>query len=270
MTKQFHFSWQWDLQSSPEALWPFISDTNRFNRDTGQPEVEMLDNAMGTKHMRMKLPIIKVEWEEEPFEWTYPYSFGVSRHYSKGPIEEMRVKVTLDRLPNDGTCIHYQTWIETSNILAQLTLPFVIGVIAKNRFEKAVHLYDRVADKHASVIEIARQHGLSSAGRARFKSLSEAVIQQGTDPDLVARLEEFLDHADELSLQRIRPYALADLWEVNRRSVLEMFLRATRAGILNMSWDLLCHPAAAQPRDTPISVRCMDVRIATPARSISP
>src|SRR5215216_559391 len=240
MTKQFHFSWQWDLQSSPEALWPFISDTNRFNRDTGQPEVEMLDNAMGTKHMRMKLPIIKVEWEEEPFEWTYPYSFGVSRHYSKGPIEEMRVKVTLDRLPNDGTCIHYQTWIETSNILAQLTLPFVIGVIAKNRFEKAVHLYDRVADKHGSVIEIARQHGLSSAGRARFKSLSEAVIQQGTDPSLVARLEDFLDRADELSLQRIRPYALADRWEVSRRTVLEMFLRATRTGILDMSWDLLC------------------------------
>ena len=240
MTKQFHFSWQWDLQSSPEALWPFISDTNRFNRDTGQPEVEMLDNVMGTKHMRMKLPIIKVEWEEEPFEWTYPYSFGVSRHYSKGPIEEMRVKVTFDRLPNDGTCIHYQTWIETDNLLAQLAMPFVIGVIAKNRFEKAVHLYDRVADKRGSVSEIARQHGLSSAGRARFKSLSEAVIQQGTDPGLVARLEEFLDRADELSLQRIRPYAMADRWEVSRRSVLEMFLRATRAGILNMSWDLLC------------------------------
>src|SRR5215216_1794070 len=110
MTKQFHFSWQWDLQSIPESLWPFLSDTNRFNRDTGQPEVEMLDNTKGTKHMRMKLPVIKVEWEEEPFEWTYPYSFGVSRHYSQGPIQEMRVKVTFDRLPNDGTCIHYQTW----------------------------------------------------------------------------------------------------------------------------------------------------------------
>ncbi|RPJ16989.1 MAG: adenylate/guanylate cyclase domain-containing protein, partial [Chloroflexi bacterium] len=46
--------------------------------------------------------------------------------------------------------------------------------------------------------------------------------------------------ADELSLQRIRPYALADRWGVNRRAVLEMFLRATRAGILDMSWDLLC------------------------------
>jgi class 3 adenylate cyclase len=43
-----------------------------------------------------------------------------------------------------------------------------------------------------------------------------------------------------LSLQRIRPYALADIWKVNRRAVLEMFLRSTRAGILDMYWDLLC------------------------------
>jgi hypothetical protein len=66
------------------------------------------------------------------------------------------------------------------------------------------------------------------------------VIRQGTDAALLARLEDFLDRADELSIQRIRPYALADRWHVDRRAVLEMFLRATRAGILDMSWDLLC------------------------------
>jgi class 3 adenylate cyclase len=56
----------------------------------------------------------------------------------------------------------------------------------------------------------------------------------------VERFETFLDQADELSLQRIRPYSVADSWGSNRRTVLEMFLRATRAGILDMSWDLLC------------------------------
>ena len=243
MTREFYFSWQWDLRSTPEAIWPFAADTNRFNRDTGQPEVEMLDNVKGIKHLRMKLPIIRVEWEEEPFEWMYPYSFGVLRTYSKGPIDEMRVQVDFNPRPDGGTRILYQTWMKSSNILARLAIPFVIGVIAKKRFERALRSYDRIAGKTGkvgSILEPSRQRGLSSGGRARFKSLSDAVIQQGTDAKLVGRLEEFLDHADELSLQRIRPYALADHWEVNRRTVLEMFLRATRAGILDMSWDLLC------------------------------
>jgi class 3 adenylate cyclase len=242
MTHEFHFSWQWDLKSAPEAIWPYVSDTNRFNRDTGQPEIEMLDNRMGTRHLRMKLPILRVEWEEEPFEWTYPYSFGVLRTYSRGPIDEMRVQVTFDPRPDGGTRLTYQTWIRTNNILAQLGIPFVIGVIAKNRFEKAFRYYDKITEKDNSqqLIKIGRPRGLNSRERARFKSLSETIVNQGTSSSLVARLESFLNEADELSLQRIRPYALADHWNENRRAVLEMFLRATRAGIFDMSWDLLC------------------------------
>ncbi|MGB8982675.1 MAG: DUF5939 domain-containing protein [Anaerolineales bacterium] len=240
MAQEFSFSWQWNLRSSPQALWPFAADTNRFNRDTGQPEVEMLDNVKGTKHVRMKLPILRVEWEEEPFEWTYPYSFGILRTYSRGPISEMRVQANFDPQPEGGTCIRYQTWIKTNNLLAQLTIPFVIGVIAKRRFEKAFRLYDDIANEPGAVTGTSSRRGLGSRGRARFRSLSETVIRQGTDPALVARLEDFLERADELSIQRIRPYALADRWGMDRQAVLEMFLRATRAGILDMWWDLLC------------------------------
>src|SRR5512138_1125356 len=240
MTKEFHFSWQWDLKSSPEAIWPFAADTNRFNRDTGQPEVQILSNIKGVKQMRMRLPIIKVEWEEEPFEWTYPYSFGVSRLYSKGPVDSMRTEAKFERLPNNGTRVTYDSSFVVSNPFVQLLMPLIIGVIAKNRFENAFRKYDKTANKDDAILTIARPRGLSAAGRARLKSLSEMVIRQGTDASLVNHLEDFLDRADELSVQRIRPYALADRWHVDRRAVLEMFLRATRAGILDMSWDLLC------------------------------
>lgn len=240
MAQEFYFDWYWDLETSPQAIWPFAADTNRFNRDTGQPEVEMLENVKGVKRARMKLPILRVEWQEEPFEWTYPYSFGILRTYSKGPIDEMRVQANFDPRPEGGTRVRYQTWMKTDNFLTQLVLPFVIGVIAKNRFERAFRMYDRLANKNASEIELSLPRGLSPAGRTRLRALSQAVIDQGTDPALLRKLEEFLDRADELSVQRIRPYALADRWGESRRAVLEMFLRATRTGILDMSWDLLC------------------------------
>jgi adenylate cyclase len=239
MTQEFYFDWHWDLESSPQEIWPFASDTNRFNRDTGQPEIELLENVKGVKQARMKLPI-RVEWEEEPFEWTYPYSFGILRTYRKGPIDEMRVKANFDPRPEAGTHVRYQTWMKTDNLLVQLALPVVIGVIARNRFEKAFRLYDRIAGRRGKAIEIALPRSLSAAGRARFQTLSQAIRRQGTDASLLTHLEEFLDRADELSVQRIRPYALADRWEVSRRAVLEMFLRATQVGILDMSWDLLC------------------------------
>jgi len=240
MAKEFTFTWQWDIKSSPEAIWKYAADTNRFNRDTGQPEVELLSNVKGTKRARMKIPVIRVEWEEEPFEWTYPYSFGIVRRYSKGPLDEMRTNAKFDPLPEGGTRITYSSTFITGNIFAQMGIPFGIGVIAKNRFEKAFRKYDDAVTNSESLIELPRQRALGSGGRNRFKVQSEAVVKQGTNPELLNRLEDFLDHADELSIQRIRPYALADAWKTNRRAVLEMFLRATRAGIVDMSWDLLC------------------------------
>ena len=33
--REYYYRWEWHLRSSPAALWPLVSDTNRFNRDTG-------------------------------------------------------------------------------------------------------------------------------------------------------------------------------------------------------------------------------------------
>jgi class 3 adenylate cyclase len=240
MAGEQHFHWQWDVESTAEALWPFASDTNRFNRDTGQPKMELLGIEKGVRHARFRLPLIQVDWDEEPFEWTFPYSFGIDRRYRNGPLIEMRVEARFEPRPEGGTRITYDTWFKPRNFLVGLLLPFGIGFIARRRFEKAFHTYDRIAAKGGSAADILSRHRLSAAGRTRFEALSETLTKQGVDAALVQHLEEFLDRADDLSLQRIRPYALADRWQVPRRPVLEMFLRATRAGVLDMSWDLLC------------------------------
>ena len=246
MAREYHFQWQWDLSSSPEALWPFVSDTNRFNRDTGLPSIRLLGIEKGVRHIRFRFPLPFIEWDEEPFEWTYPYILGIDRNYRGGPMAEMRVQITLDPRPaaeagyaGVGTRLTYQTWAQSRNPIGTLGIFIVIGLFSKARFESVFRSYDRLASQGESSSGITARHYLSSAGRARFKSLSKALTGD-TDTALIQRLEEFLDHADDLSLQHIRPYALADRWEIPRRSVLELFLRSTRAGILDMFWGLLC------------------------------
>ena len=60
-----------------------VSDTNRFNADTGVPAVERLGGAPAAdsaaplrRRLRLALPVLAVEWEEEPFEWVRPQRFG--------------------------------------------------------------------------------------------------------------------------------------------------------------------------------------------------
>ncbi len=39
---EIHYSWKIHLSSTPEELWPLVSDTNRFDRDAGVPPLERI------------------------------------------------------------------------------------------------------------------------------------------------------------------------------------------------------------------------------------
>jgi hypothetical protein len=137
--REFHYRWEFNLDSSPEQLWPLVADTNRFNRDTGVPAVQMVQNESKVlKNARRRLRLsafgIPVEWEEQPFEWIRPQRFGVVRRYSKGPIAELRVVVDLTprRNSNDlSTAAHqpadtkltYQLWAKPRNVIRLMVIP---------------------------------------------------------------------------------------------------------------------------------------------------
>jgi class 3 adenylate cyclase len=240
MAKEFHYKWVWDFDSAPEALWPLVSDTNRFNRDTGLPPTQLLGIENGVKLVKFKIPVVNVMWEEEPFEWTYPYRFGILRRYRTGPLLEMRVDCRLERLESGGTQLTYEAWIKARNMLGVLAIPLVIGIVSAKRFGDAFKMYDRIASRSDQILLVATGRNLSLAGHNRYKLLSEELSMQGADAATLDRLYEYLHRADDLSIQRMRPYALADGWNLSRRTVLETFLQATRAGLLDMYWDLLC------------------------------
>src|SRR5687768_9659987 len=94
----FHYDWRWALPASPEALWPFVSNTNHFNRAAGVPHVDRLGSAgpNGRQRLRLKRFGVVVEWDEYPFEWERPRRFSVRRVYARGPVAEMRVQVDLE------------------------------------------------------------------------------------------------------------------------------------------------------------------------------
>ena len=240
MGREFYYLWQWELESTPEALWPLVSDTNRFNRDAGLPPMKVMDLRDGIYRLRYRVPLIVFEWDEEPFEWTYPRSFGILRKYRRGPLKEMRTLLTLEAQGPSGTLLKYEVWAKPANLLGLVGIPFAIGLVSAIRFGEVFKRYDRILQTGGDVAENPRRRRLGIGGRSRLRSAKETLRARGVDPALYERLVDFIDITDDLSAQRLRPYALADHWGSERRPVLEMFLHATRLGLLDMYWELLC------------------------------
>ncbi|MCB9419701.1 MAG: adenylate/guanylate cyclase domain-containing protein [Ardenticatenaceae bacterium] len=239
---EFHYRWELDLKSRPHDLWPYVADTNRFNRDTGLPDV--VEAAPVQKNarrlLRFHIPLLDLKWEEDPFEWSYPYRFGVVRRYQNGPLRQMRILLQMETQPDGRTRLVYQVWAAPRNLLGVIGIPLAIGQVSARRFQVAFRQYDGLAQAGAVPITLSRASHLMPGARQRLDIIRQRLVRAGSDATLVERLVELVEHADDLTLVRIRPYLLADLWGASRRDVLEMALLATRVGLLDFQWEILC------------------------------
>ena len=248
--REFHFQWTFEFQATPDELWPLIADTNRFNRDTRVPrlEIDSGNKRMPNARRRMRFSIygMPIEWEEQPFEWVKPYRFGVERIYSKGPMAQMKVLAELTPIESGRTKLTYKLWAAPRNVLGLFAIPLQIRLLTGPRFRSTFKQY-------AELLKVSGQRAVPSEQTTSY-DLDESrlsILQQ----KLVANLEHegressvrianqlvgFIQTADEFAVARIRPYQLADDWDEDRREVLEVCLLATRAGILDLQWDLLC------------------------------
>ncbi len=264
--REFHYRWKFDLKSSPARLWPFIADTNRFNRDTGVPriDVEKEDKRRPNARRKVRLSIwgMPLEWEEQPFEWVKPSRFGIERVYSKGPMVRLRVRAELNEKPDGGTDLTYELWATPRNLIGSVAIPSQIKFIIEPRFRSAILEYDKLADAPGiTIVPRGPDTSLSAFDLARLQALHQKLIESIADTDqadqkraIADRLADFIEHADDFDVSRIRAYNLADNWRESRRLVLEMCLRATRIGLLDFKWDLLC-PMCRGPQESPGSLK---------------
>lgn len=256
--RELQYRWTYDLKSSPEELWPFVSDTNRFNRDTGVPSIEPGKTPQGLRNARQRLRLslygMAVEWEEQPFEWIRPSRFGVARTYSKGPMVELRALAELTPREAGGTRLSYQISIKPRSTFGALTTALQMKLVSARRFARAFKNYDQMALLDIPTAPSETTVELSSAALDRIDSIKRKLQAENGDAEIIDRLASFVRTADEFAVARIRPYQLADDWNVSRRAVLELCLKATRAGLLDLQWELLC-PLCRGAQETGSSLR---------------
>ena len=258
--REFHFRWEFEFDATPEQLWPLVADTNRFNRDTGVPPLELHESQQPLRNARRRLRLsiygMPVEWEEQPFEWVRPSRFGVERIYSKGPMARMRVLAELTAIEERRTRLTYQVWATPRNLLGVVAIPLQIRLLTAPRFRAALKRYGKFAADEAEGVAGIPTHPSSPVEDQRLSSLKQKILgslsatSREVGTRIVDRLIDFLRSADDFAVARFRPYQLADQWGESRRTVLEVCLLATRAGVLDLQWDLLC-PLCRGASDSP-------------------
>lgn len=235
--KKIERLWVYDLPGTPQTLWPFISDTSRMNRALGTAEMTFWEKD-GKRHGSSKAGGVKHEWLEVPWSWVAEQWLTSTRIYEKG---FMRVNYSIQRLEPIATGTRLYLYFGTVPRGALGAAAVRIG------FPSIKRAYDRVLPQLAKQLDQVRPPvlqlpppPLGDESEARLRAGCDALRSAGLPADCIDKLVEWIRTGDDADLHRIQIRERARTWKVSESDLLRTALHATRAGLLDLSWDTIC------------------------------
>lgn len=242
----------------PELVWALLGDTGRFDRAMGMsPPVyrwEVIDGRR--EHIGRGLQGgLNVEWIEPPYEWIEGRLLHGTRRFIKGPLGHGGVHIEIEAV-GSSTRARATMWGDAPHWYMRLIRPIVISQLRRraSAYLEAVGEVLRSgplpADDGAPAA--VRAQSLLAGPTSATTSGSTTPIDHAEHGRRAARLRLMLTGApverliawlaerpDE-DVAQMQPFALARAWNLDRRAVLRAFLHATRAGLVDLTWQINC------------------------------
>ena len=242
------FEHSWNLESSASQLWPYVSNTDRVNHAIGLPAVTYTtrtDPVHGVQRFA-EATILRqrIRWQEHPYEWIEGRRLSVLREFTHGPFHWFVNVVELQPITGGGTRIVQTLIVAPRNWVGKQLAKLQLGKKSKAGFGRA---YEQI-DRYISQSQTTRADSDPFVGRTELRTAQRQKLQVrlaqlrecNVDPLVVDTLAQFLEHASDLEVARLRPLAFAERFQLNAEQVVTACLEATRLGILSLMWDILC------------------------------
>ena len=252
------YQFQWKLRSSPEALWPYVSNTDRVNNAIGLPAVRyktIQDPKLGMRRIAtVRAMGMTMEWEEHPYEWIEGRRLSVLRQFQSGPFYWFTNIVELSPQSDGGTLIEQTLQMVPRNFMGKCFARFQIGNKSERNFGRVYEKIDEYLQSKSNNCIVSNAFAASKTiTREQKRRLNERYSRvrssaQTIDPKVLDTLEQYLEFASDLEVARLRPLAFAERFGLKPDEVVEVCLLAAREGVLILLWDILC-PTCRIPSD---------------------
>jgi adenylate cyclase len=244
------------LPFPPETVWPALSNTDWLNRSLGLPpvnySVKPLAEGGSSTTARARIFGREMRWREFPFEWLEPEFYRVHRVYETGPFREARLGTELIPQADGSTQVLMYSEVVPRSALDGWLIKRVFGPKTLRDAARIVaHLEASLRAKAAVVLPRLPVHPPNEAalqtGLAKLRAT-------GQPESGVKTLEALLRDSPDMELSHIRPFAIARRWGLDQWATLELFLQATRCGLVDLSWELLCPNCRSMPLSPSLSL----------------
>jgi class 3 adenylate cyclase len=254
--RPLRFSGRHEVAISPAEAWRVLGDTDHMNRllrlnavDFSPPQGA---DAGFVRRARTRLLGASFTYREHPFEWVRERGYTILREFDSGPFASARFGVELEPRPaavqggGREPGVNLVAWVDlvpaslAGRLLAGVVGPRVAGAMLR-------YLGSALEERARGGEALPLPAGRAPVDEARLARGLARLARASVDAGLLPRLRERLARGTDAQVLRIRPYETADDWGADRLAVLRLFLHATRAGLFELKWELMC-PACRVPK----------------------
>ena len=237
--------------------WPFISNTDKINRSFTVVPIEFRTekNSIGGSTIFGKSTDFGIvsEFKEYPFEWIENKTWSVHREFLYGILKYLYFEIKIETTEK-GFIANHLVRAVPKNILLK---PIIKYELKKNTIRGIINSYKTIEDYlrfHTGIAIPSYGFKPLSTDPEKYNSLKSKLEKISDQSSLSEKLSRFLLDTPDNDLLKIKPVKVSKILEEDKKKVLEVFLRGTKAGLFDMSWDILC----PECRGSASSIRKLD------------
>jgi class 3 adenylate cyclase len=180
--------------------------------------------------------VVELRWKEYPFDWVRERSYRVRREFERGPLAVLECGIELEPAPEGVRVKAFADYTPanwTGRFLWRLGNATVTDLLAFcDRY------LSRKTSGAADPVPVPAHR--PAVNRQRLERLTEQLRQSPVRQELVARLRDRVLEGTDDQVVGVRPFLLADAWGADRLEVLRLLLHATRLGLFELRWEVMC------------------------------
>lgn len=255
MSKNVLFHEEQEIELPIEDVWTLLSDTNHLNEYIGLFPVQFSaytysDDVLHRNAEAKALGLVKTAWREHAFEWVKNSHYVIERTYSIGPVSRALWTVRLKRISDSQTRLILHSDFTIRNLLGKAALKLIIIPQLRRIFPYALSYKDnKSADE-------PRPQKLQSVpfNTERLNLLTERLRATFSNERMIQSLIHMIRTHNDDDVSHIKPLKWAHDRGYSKLETIELFLLATKAGLLNQQWSLMC-PNCRVPKEQTTSLK---------------
>ena len=242
------FSFTWELKSSPETLWPFVSNTERLNRAINLPTVAFSFRRSATGERQrlaeMRLAGMRMQWQEHMFEWIEGQRMSVLREFQRGPVRWLTSIVEFNRRADGGTTLTHSFKMNCRHLAGVAFVKFQMHALTKRSLDKVYRRIDRVigSPEHstATVDAFEEHHVLAPRSSKLLDQITDRLATKDLNRIAILKITDYIRSASVQDISHIRPRVLAAALRLPADTVVDVCLHGAYEGLFELSWDVIC------------------------------